>query len=155
MPNWKLLTRVQLFGTPWMVQFTEFSSRNIGVGSLFFSRRSSQPRDRPRSLAPQADSLSAQPQGKPKKTGVGSLSFLQWIFLIQESNWGLLPCRWILNQLSYQGSPMNAQSTLLKNQQKHSILLFSFLPMLLYAFENTNKVSSHLMTALVSVFAWL
>ena len=52
----------------------------------------------------QADSLSAEPPGKPKNTGVGSLSLLQGIFLTQESNWGLLPCRWILYQLSYQGS---------------------------------------------------
>ena len=33
---------------------------------------------------------------------MGSLSLLQWIFLTQESNQGLLPCRWILYQLSYQ-----------------------------------------------------
>ena len=30
-----------------------------------------------------------------QKTGVGSLSLLQWIFLTQESNQGLLHCRWI------------------------------------------------------------
>ena len=42
---------------------------------------------------------------KPKNTGVGSLSLLQWIFLTQELNWGLLHCRWILYQLSYQRSP--------------------------------------------------
>ena len=30
---------------------------------------------------------------KPKNTGVGSLSFLQRIFLTQESNWGLLHYR--------------------------------------------------------------
>ena len=36
---------------------------------------------------------------------MGSLSLLQWIFPTQESNWGLLHCRWILHQLSYQGSP--------------------------------------------------
>ena len=36
-----------------------------------------------------------------------SLSLLQWIFLIQESNWGLLHCRQILYQLSYQGSTKN------------------------------------------------
>ena len=41
--------------------------------------------------------------GKPKNTGVGSLPLLQGIFLIQELNWGLLHCRWILYQLSYQG----------------------------------------------------
>ena len=40
-----------------------------------------------------------------QNTGVGSLSLLQGIFLTQESNQGLLHCRWVLNQLSYQGSP--------------------------------------------------
>ena len=61
----------------------------------------------PRSPALQADSLPAEPQGKPKNTGVGSLSLLQQIFLTQESNWGLLHCRWILYQLSNQGSPFD------------------------------------------------
>ena len=42
------------------------------------------------------DSLLAEPQWKPKNTGVGSLSLLQGIFLTQESNWALLHCRWIL-----------------------------------------------------------
>ena len=51
------------------------------------------------------DSLQSEPQGKPNNTGVGSPSLLQWIFLIQESNQGLLHCRQILYQLSYQGSP--------------------------------------------------
>ena len=36
---------------------------------------------------------------------MGSLFLLQQIFLIQELNGGLLHCRWILYQLSYQGSP--------------------------------------------------
>ena len=57
----------------------------------------------PRSPALQADSLPAEPPGKPKNTGVGSLSLLQLIFLTQELNWGLLYCRQILYQLSYQG----------------------------------------------------
>ena len=38
----------------------------------------------------QEDSLPAEPQGKLKNTGVGSLSLLQWIFPTQESNW--VPC---------------------------------------------------------------
>ena len=59
---------------------------------------------KPRSSTLQADSLSAEPPGKPKNTGVGSLSLLQWIFLIKESNKGLLHCRQSLCQLSYQGS---------------------------------------------------
>ena len=42
--------------------------------------------------------------GKPKKTGVVSLSLLLWIFLTQELNWSLLHCRRILFQLSYQGN---------------------------------------------------
>ena len=36
---------------------------------------------------------------------MGSLSLLQWIFPTQESNRGLLHCKQILYQLSYQGSP--------------------------------------------------
>ena len=59
---------------------------------------------KPRSPALRADSLLAEPQGKPKNTGVGSLSLLQRIFLTQESNRDLLHCRRILYQLSYQGS---------------------------------------------------
>ena len=35
---------------------------------------------------------------------MGSLSLLQQIFLTQESNWGLLHCRQILYQLTYEGS---------------------------------------------------
>ena len=59
----------------------------------------------PRSPTLQADSLPAEPPGKPKNTGVGSLSLQQQIFLTQESNWGLLCRRRILYQLSYQRSP--------------------------------------------------
>ena len=80
--------------------------QNTGVGSLSFSRGSSQPRSpKPTSPALQVDSSPSEPPAKPKNTGVGSLSLFQRIFLTQESNWGLLHCRWILYQLSYQGSP--------------------------------------------------
>ena len=64
------------------------------------------PGTEPRSPAVQADSLPAEPPGKPKNAGVGSLSLLQGIFLTQESNQGLLHCRRILYQLSYQVSPV-------------------------------------------------
>ena len=53
----------------------------------------------------QVDSLMSESPGKPKNTGVGGLSLLQGICSTQELNWGLLHCRWILYQLSYQGSP--------------------------------------------------
>ena len=65
-----------------------------------FSKGSSQPRDRTRSPALQVHSLPTEPQGKPKNTGVGSLSLLQQIFPTQESNQGLLHCKWI-SQLRY------------------------------------------------------
>ena len=57
-----------------------------------------------RSPALQVDSLLSEPPGKPKNSGVGSLSLLQGIFLTQELNLGLLHCRQIPYQLSYQGS---------------------------------------------------
>ena len=68
-----------------------------------FPTQGSNPGLEPRSPALQVDSLPVEPQGKPKNTGVGSLFLLQWIFLTQELNWGLLHCRWILYQLSYGG----------------------------------------------------
>ena len=67
-----------------------------------FSRGSSQAR----SPTLHADSLPAEPQGKPtgkpqgKSTGVGSLFLLPRIFPAQESNWGLLCCRQIVYQLN-------------------------------------------------------
>ena len=79
--------------------------QNTEVGSLSLLQGIfPNPSIEPRFPELQADSLPAEPQGKPKNTGVGSFSFLQWTFPIQESNWGLLHCRQILYQLSYQGS---------------------------------------------------
>ena len=69
------------------------------------SRGSSQPRGQTWVSCMQADSLPSEPPGKPRKSGVGSLSLLQGHFLTQELNWGLLHCRRILYQLSHQGSP--------------------------------------------------
>ena len=50
----------------------------------------------PGSPALRADSLPAEPPGKPKNTEVGSLSLLQGVFSTQKLNRGLLNCRWIL-----------------------------------------------------------
>ena len=60
---------------------------------------------KPRSPTLQADSLPAEPQGKPKNTGVGGLSLLQWIFPTQGLNPGFPHCRQILYQLNHKGSP--------------------------------------------------
>ena len=59
----------------------------------------------PRSPTLQADSLPADPPGKPKNIREGSLSLLEGTFPIWELNRFFLHCRWILYQLSYQGSP--------------------------------------------------
>ena len=76
---------------------------------------------KPRSPALQADSLPSEIPGKPKNTGMVSLSLLQGIFLMQESNWCLLHCRQILYQLRYQGSPL--RSCTHTNLVSNSILL--------------------------------
>ena len=73
-----------------------------------FSRDLPNPGIKPRSLALQADSLPAEPQGKPQNVLVGTLALLQQVFLTQESNQDLLHCRRILYLLSYQ---INAPST--------------------------------------------
>ena len=59
----------------------------------------------PRSPELQGDALLSELPRKPMNTGVGSLSLLQGNFLTQELNLGVLHCRQILYQLSYQGSP--------------------------------------------------
>ena len=100
---------------PWGVSRQEW----VAMSS---SRGSSQPRN-PRSPTLQVASLPSEPPGKPKNTRVGSLSLLQGIFLTQESNRGLLHCRWILHQLSYQGSPHLLYTRHL-NTLCHSIYLF-------------------------------
>ena len=77
------------------------------------------------------DCLPAELPGKPKNIGMGSLSLLQWIFLTQELNQGFLHCRWILYQLSYQGSP-GCHSTHLENSSNNNSTSPTHLPGLLW-----------------------
>ena len=80
--------------------------QNTGVGChALLQGNLPNPGIEPRSPALQADSLPSEPPGKPKHTGVGSLSLLQGIFSTQESKRGLLHWGWILYQMSYLGSP--------------------------------------------------
>ena len=88
------------------MQSMEFSRPELLEGVAFpFSRGSSQPKAWTQVSHIAGRFLPAEPQGKPKNTGVGSLCLLQGIFVTQVSNWGLLHCRQILYQLSYQGRP--------------------------------------------------
>jgi len=62
----------------------------------------SNPGIEPRSPTLKADPLLAEPPGKPKNTGVGSLILFQGVFQTQELSLVLLHCRQILYHLSYQ-----------------------------------------------------
>ena len=74
--------------------------------AFLFSRGSSQPRDQTQVSHIADGFFTSWATGKSKSTRVSSLSLLQEIFPTQESNWYFLRCRWILYQLSYQGSPL-------------------------------------------------
>ena len=63
-----------------------FQARILEWVAFPFTRDLPDPGIEPRSPALQVDSLPAEPQRKPKNTGVGSLSLFQWIFLTQELN---------------------------------------------------------------------
>ena len=67
-----------------------------------FSRRSSQPRDQTQVSHIAGGFFTSRATGKRKNTGVGNLSLMQQIFPTQELNRGLLHCRQVLYQLSYQ-----------------------------------------------------
>ena len=92
--------------TLWTTQSMEFS-RPIYWSGYPFPAPGNHPNPGidPSSPPLQAYSLPTESPGKPRNTGVGSLSCLQQIFLTQESHQGPLHCRQILYQLSYQGSP--------------------------------------------------
>ena len=98
---WNLFSRVWLFVTPWTVVHGILHARILDGEPFPSPGDLPNPGIKPRYLTLQAESLLAEPQGKPKNTGVGSISLLQGIFLTPESNWGLLHCRQILYQMSY------------------------------------------------------
>ena len=87
--------------------------------AFLFSRDLPNPGMEPRSPSLQVDSLPVEPPGKPKNTGIGSLSLLHQMFPTLELNWGLLHCRRILYQLSYQGNLCESRSPFLDDVRWH------------------------------------
>ena len=77
--KWKLLNRVWLFVTPYSPW--KSPGKNTGVGTLSLLQGIYHPGIKPRSPTLQADSLPAEPQGKPMNTRVGSYPFSR------ESSW--------------------------------------------------------------------
>ena len=105
------LSRVWLFVTPWTWAHQAPLSIGFSRSEYWSGLPYPSPEDlpypgiEPRSPALQANFLPTEPQGKPKNTGKGSLSLLQWILPTQELNQGLLHCRQMLYHLNHQGSP--------------------------------------------------
>ena len=67
-----------------------------------FSSRSSQPRDRTQVSRVAGIFFTIWATKEVQVKWSGSLSLIQGTFLNQGTNWGILHCRWILYQLSYQ-----------------------------------------------------
>ena len=94
--KWNSLSHVQLFATPWTVAYQaplsmEFSRQeywSVLSTAIPFPGDLPNQKIKPASSALQADCLPSEPPGKPKNTGVGSLSLLQGIFPTQELNRG-------------------------------------------------------------------
>ena len=81
------------------------SPRTLEQVAIPFSRGSSWPRNRTRVSCIAGGFFTTWATREAQEYQSGSLSLLQWIFPTQEPNRGLLHCRWVLYQLSYQGSP--------------------------------------------------
>ena len=82
-----------------------------------FSRGSSQPRDWTQVSHIVGRFFTSWATRESQEYWSGSLSLLQQIFPTQDSNQGLLHCRWILYQLSYEGSPSFIWWWLLASEQ--------------------------------------
>ena len=76
--------------TPWTIKSMEFSRSEYWSGQPFPSPGNlPNPGIEPMSPAFQVDSVPAKPPGKPKKSTVGNLSLLQWIFKTHSNILGL------------------------------------------------------------------
>ena len=104
----KLLSHFLLFVTPWTTQSMEFSRQEHWVGTLSLLQGIFPTQDLTQvsCVAGEGNSIPFHcHKGSPSILEWVALSLLQQIFPTQELNWRLLHCRWILYQLSYQGSP--------------------------------------------------
>ena len=131
----------------------DFSRPEYWSGLLFPSPGDlPNPGIKPRSSTLQVDSLPAEPPGKPKNTGVGSLSLPQRIFPTQESNLGLLNYRQILYQLSYQGRLFTADVDCSHEIKRHLLLgrkAVTNLDSTFKSWDITLPIKIHLVKAMV------
>ena len=112
-----LLSYVQLFMTPWTVAHQAplsigiLQARMLEWVAIPSSRGSIHSRDVSQVSHIADEFFTVWATREALNIGVGSLALLQVIFPTQYSNQGLLHCRWILYQLSYQGRPYHDWST--------------------------------------------
>ena len=143
--EWKLLSHVWLFATPWIVPVQSPLSTGFSRQEYWSGLPCPPPGDLPdlgiklaSPVSPvlQTDSLPLEPLGKPgQNPWVSCHSLLQGIFPIQESNPGLPYWRWILYQLRHQGSsrilewvayPFSSRSSWPRNQTRISCIAGRF-----------------------------
>ena len=74
-----------------------------------------------------------------QNTGVGGHSLLQGIFPTQGWNTGLPHCRWILYQVSHQGSP-NDIGLNLNSSDRISFINFCFIFLLRWSLRKTHEI---------------
>ena len=109
--KWKSLSHAQHFGT--LHDYTVhgiLQARILESAAFPFSRGSSQAQDQTQVSYIAGGFFTSWATREAQNSGVGSLSLHQGIFLTQESNQGLLHCRWILYQLGHQGSPKRIEN---------------------------------------------
>ena len=94
--------------------------------AVLSSRGSSQPRDQTQVSLIAGRFFTIWATRETQEYWRGSLSLFQGNFPIQELNWGLLHCRWILYQLSYPGSPWGT-NPLLSIRKPYPIPLITLL----------------------------
>ena len=100
-------------GLPGFSVLGDSPARIVEWVAMSSSRESSQSRDQTQVSRTAGEFFTDWAPGKPKNTGVSSLSLLQGSFLTQELNRGLLHRRRILYYLSHQGSPFKSQLILI------------------------------------------
>ena len=127
--SWSTLCEPMDCSAPWILCPWDFSRQEYWSGlpcppAGVFPTQGSNPGIEPRSPTLRANSLPTEMPGKPKNTWLGSLSLLQGILPTQESNRGLLHCRWILYQLSYWRSPTNGTTLAWKDEYNFQKYLF-------------------------------
>ena len=110
------LSGVWLFATPWTIacqvplSMGILQARILEWVAMLSSEDLSNPGIEPRSFTSQADSSPSEPPGRPKNTGMDSLSLQEGNFLTLELNQVILHCRKILYHLNYQGCPTGHNS---------------------------------------------